>query len=417
MKTHYLIIGGGVAGTTAAETIRSRDKEAGIAIVSDEPYRFYSRIMLSKPNFFLEKIPFDQVWLKKESWYADNNVAFISGKKAVRLDPQKKAVTLDDGAEVSYEKLLVAVGGAARKYDVPGSEKRNIFYVRTLDDAKAIIETVKHAKHAVTIGGGFVSFEMCEMLRLAGIDVTLVMREPFFWQNLLDEPSSRMIEQALEKGGVKIVRNADVEEITGGEAAEGVKLKDGTLIPCEIIIVGIGIVCETDWLKDASVAVGRGILANEYLETSVPDVWVAGDVAEFKDIVLGEQIQLGNWVNAQRQGRTVALNMLASLSAQGTKEPFRMVSFYTTQGFGITIAFVGDVRPVGDRTVIARGSQEANSYARLLVKDGELIGATLINRTQELGSISKIIERDVKVSGKEHELGDPAFNLAALTQA
>ena len=226
-----------------------------------------------------------------------------------------------------------------------------------------------------------------------------------------------MIEQALEKGGVKIVRNADVEEITGGEAAEGVKLKDGTLIPCEIIIVGIGIVCETDWLKDASVAVGRGILANEYLETSVPDVWVAGDVAEFKDIVLGEQIQLGNWVNAQRQGRTVALNMLASLSAQGTKEPFRMVSFYTTQGFGITIAFVGDVRPVGDRTVIARGSQEANSYARLLVKDGELIGATLINRTQELGSISKIIERDVKVSGKEHELGDPAFNLAALTQA
>ena len=174
MKTHYLIIGGGVAGTTAAETIRSRDKEAGIAIVSDEPYRFYSRIMLSKPNFFLEKIPFDQVWLKKESWYADNNVAFISGKKAVRLDPQKKAVTLDDGAEVSYEKLLVAVGGAARKYDVPGSEKRNIFYVRTLDDAKAIIETVKHAKHAVTIGGGFVSFEMCEMLRMAGIAVTLI---------------------------------------------------------------------------------------------------------------------------------------------------------------------------------------------------------------------------------------------------
>ncbi len=411
MRATYFIIGGGVAGTTAAETIRGRDKEASIAIVSDEPYRFYSRIILSKPNFFLEKIPFDQVWLKKESWYSDNNITLIAGKKATQLDAFKKTILLDDGREVGYEKLLLAVGGNARKYDIPGSEKQNIFYIRTLDDAKAVIVAVKKAKRAVVIGGGFVSFEMCDMLRLAGIDVTFIMREPFFWQTLLDEPSGRMIEEALEKGGVKILRNAEVVEITGGEAAEGVKLKDGAVIACEMIIVGIGIVFPTDWLREAGIAVGHGILTNEYLETNVQDVWAAGDATEFNDVVLGERMQLGNWVNAQRQGMVAGMNMT------GQRDPFRLVSFYTTQGFGITIAFVGDVRPFADRQVIARGSKELGSYARILVKNGKAVGATLLNRTQELGQIAKIIERNVNVSGREQEFADPAFNLTALVQS
>ncbi len=420
MDVRYLIIGGGVAGTTAAETIRQRDAVGSIAIVSDEPYRFYSRIMLSKPNFFLEKIPFDHIWLKSEAWYGENNIELLLGKRAIRLDPAQKLVVLKSGEELRYQKLLLAVGGCARTWGVAGGDKRGIHCLRTLDDAKNIIAAMQSARaaravaqtgrapRALAIGGGFVSFEMCEMLRRGGLEVSLVLRESHYWKPILDTSSGQMIEAALEKGGVKIFRNAEVSEVNGGEAAEGVTLQDGTEIPCELIIVGIGVVCPFAWLEAGGVAVSRGILANEYLETSIPDVWVAGDAAEFNDVILGDRVQLGNWVNAQMQGRVAAFNML------GDRKPFQMVSFYTTQGFGITIAFTGDVRPLSGRTVITRGSPELGWYVRLIVKQGEVVGATLINRTTELGLISKIIEQDVNVTGKEQQLVDPAFDLRTL---
>lgn len=414
-KFTYLIIGGGVAGTTAAETIRARDREESIAIVSDEPYRFYSRIMLSKPNFFLEKIPFDQVWLKKESWYGENNIRFLAGKKAVKLDATAKTVTLDDGTELGYEKLLLAVGGSARKWTIPGSDKTGVLYLRTLDDAKAVIAGVKTMKRAVAIGGGFISFEMCEMMRMAGLEVDLILRESHYWDPMLDKASGQMIEAALEKGGVRIFRNAEVAEVTGTDKVEGVTLKDGTKLPCDLVIVGIGVFCPHDWLKESGVKTERGITANEYLETGAPDIWTAGDSAEFNDLILGERVQLGNWVNAQMQGRTAAMNILVSRGVSGaSKQPFKMVSFYTTQGFGITIAFTGDVRPLPDRKIITRGSPEINSYARLVVAGDEVVGATLINRTQELGLISKIIEKDIKVASLENALADTSIDLKKI---
>lgn len=407
-KFTYLIIGGGIAGTTATETIRQQDPDGSIAIVSDEPYRLYSRLMLSKPNFFLEKIPFEQIWLKKESWYKENKIELIAGKKAAGFDPFKKIVKLNSGQNIGYEKLLLAIGGCPRLWPVPGADKQGVFYLRTLDDAQAVINAVKTAKQAITIGGGFISFEMCEMLRMAGIEVILILRESYYWEPTLDEVSGRMIESALERGGVKIIRNAEVAEIKGEKNVSGVILKNGQEIDCDMIIAGIGVFCPMEWLKSSGLGVNRGILSNEYLETNLPDVWTAGDAAEFSDLVLGEQVQLGNWVNAQVQGRVAGANMA------GKHEPFRMVSFYTTQGFGITIAFVGDVRPDKDRLIIPRGSKESNSYGRIIVKDGEVIGATLINRTPELSVISKIIEKDVKISGKEKELVNPNFDLKTL---
>ena len=404
----YLIVGGGIAGTTAAEVIRQNDTDSTIVIVSDEPHRLYSRIMLSKPNFFLEQIPFDRVWLKPDSWYGDNRITLLAKKKAVLLDAEKKEIKLDDGEVIRYGKLLLALGGCARRWDVPGGDKKGIFYLRTLDDARAIIAAVKSAKHAVCVGGGFVSFEMCEMLRLAGVEVTLALRDSYYWEPILDQPSGAIIETALEKGGVKILRKTEVKEAMGGEGVESILLSSGERIPADMIIVGIGVACPLEWVQMAGIAVNRGILANEYLETNLADVWTAGDAAEFQDVILAERIQLGNWVNAQMQGRRAGFNMV------GKKEPFRLVSFYTTQGFGITIAFVGDVRPGADRTVIPRGRAESGSYGRIIVKDGEVIGATLINRTQELAAISKIIEKDISVVGHEGDLGNSAFNLGDL---
>ncbi len=410
----YLIIGGGVAGTTAAETLRQNDKDGGVAIVSDEP-RMYSRIMLSKPNFFLGKIPFDQIWLREERWYAENKIDFIGETMAQNLDPQNKTITLKDGRILKYEKLLLATGGEARRWPIPGSDKKGVCYLRDLKEAQTLIENVKTAKQAIAIGSGFVSFEMCDMMRQADLEVTLVMREPYYWFPLLDEESARIIEDALQKGGVKIFRDAEVCEILGKEKIEGVILKDNTKIDCQFALIGIGLSCNLDWIKESGIKMNKGILTNEYLETNIPDIYAAGDVAEFNDLVLGEKIQLGNWVNAQVQGKTAAHNMLASFDKLRTRQPFKMVSFYTCIGFGLNIAMSGDVRMKPEYRIIKRRSPESGSFARIIVDaNDEIIGATFINRTQDMSVINKLIESDFKVASHETELADVNFNLKQL---
>ncbi|MDD5109737.1 MAG: FAD-dependent oxidoreductase [Patescibacteria group bacterium] len=407
-EVKYLIIGGGVAGTTAAETIRERDATGSITIVSDEPYRLYSRIMLSKPNFFLGKIPFEQIWLKSESWYTDKRITFMPGTRAQTLDAENQQVTLSNGMVFRYEKLLLAVGVLPNAWQVPGSDRRGVNQLRTLDDAKVIIQGIKRVKHAVCIGSGFTTFEMCDMLRMAGVDVTVVMREPHYWDPLLDSVSGGLIEQAMVKGGVKIVRQALVKTVDGGRSVTGVTLESGEKIPCSMVIAGVGTYVPCDWVKTGGVAVNRGILANEYLETNFSNIWTAGDCAEFNDLILEEQLVLGNWANSRQQGALAGGNMV------GGRTAFKMVSFYTANGFDITIAFVGDVR-AKDRQVIVRGSSAQGFYIRLIVDDhDEIAGATFINKTPEMAPVSKLIETNVKVSPIRPQLEDPAFDLHKL---
>jgi NAD(P)H-nitrite reductase large subunit len=404
----YLIIGGGVAGVTAAETVRQKDPTGTIGIVSDEPYILYSRVMLSKPNFFLGKVPFDQVWLKGAEWYKENNIAFLGGKTVSALDVSKKNIKLSDGGSVSYEKLLIATGTATRKASMPGADKKGVHYLRSLEDGKGIMENIKTAKNAVTVGGGFIGFEMADLMQLAGLKTTVVLREPYFWDPTLDEASGKMIESAMGKVGVNILHGTEIVEVTGGELVEGVVLKDGTKILCEIVIFGIGTVSHLDWMKSAGLNFNRGILANEFMEASMPDVWTAGDIAEYKDLLLGESVQMGNWVSAHEQGRIAGLGMV------GQRQAFKFVSFYTTNGFGLTVAFVGDASPGPDRVVIPRGSPEINSYARIILVNNEIEGATLINRIQEMGTISKLIEGNIDVSTHHAKLADPNFDLKKL---
>jgi NAD(P)H-nitrite reductase large subunit len=413
----YLIIGGGAAGTSAAETIREKDAFGTIAIISDEAHPLYSRVMLSKPNFFLGKIPFDQIWMKGANWYETNKITFVGGRTVTALDAGKKIVTLDDGKQISYEKLLIATGVRTRPWNIPGSDKKGIFSLRTLEDGQKIMEAIKTGKKAVTIGGGFIGFEMADLMHLAGLDTTMLLREDYFWQPTLDETSGKMIENALAVAGVKILKNTEVTEVVGEENTEGVVLKDGTKLDCDIIIVGIGVVPPNlDFAKNAGIETKNAILANEFLETNVADIWTAGDIAEYKDLLLEENIQLGNWVNAREQGRVAGLNMAASAGVSGAEKTlFRFVSFYTTQGVGINIAFVGDARPLPDRTIILRGSPESGSYERILVDTkGELVGATMINRTGDMSTISKLIENNVDITTHATDLGDANFDLKNL---
>lgn len=406
----YLIVGGGIAGTTAAETLRKGDPDATIAIVSDEPYPFYSRVLLSKPAFLLGKQPFDSVWMKKPEWYGENRIAFLGGETATALDPNAKVVTLGGGETIHYDKLLLAGGVHPRKWDVPGAEKKGVHYLRTLDHAKAIIDDLKagEKKRAVMIGSACVTFEVAEILRSIGVEVTEIMREHWFWQPGLSERESMIVEKHLVDHGVKIIRDMEVAEVLGDGKVEGVQLRDGAIIPCDMVFAFIGVMMPTKWLEPSGIALDRGIVADEYLATSLPDVWTAGDTARYNDVLLHDRVMMGNWMNARTQGEIAAENML------GKKQRFELVSFHTSHGFGNMIGFAGDGRVADDRTYLYRGDEAAGAFGRIIVRGNAIVGATMVNRIPELGTLVKLIEKSVDISTKHAELQDPNFDLKTL---
>jgi NAD(P)H-nitrite reductase large subunit len=406
----YLIIGGGIAGTTAADTIRSRDKDGTIAIVSDEPYPFYSRVLLSKSPFLTGSQPFETVWMKKPEWYVENRIVFHGGRSAVKLDANRKVVTLDGGEEMTYEKLLLATGVHNRPWPVAGADKKGIHYLRTLDHAKAIIDDLREAngKHAVMIGSACVSFEVAEILLARGVQVTEVMRERWFWEPSLSQREASIVEKHLVDRGVEIIRETEVMEVMGGERVTGVRLKDGREIPCDMIFAFIGVIVPTQWLESSGIALDRAILCDDHLQTTLPDVWTAGDIARYKDIILDEQVLMGNWMNARAQGEVAGANMA------GDHRHFEMVSFHSSHGFGNMINFAGYVSLKEGRREIYRGDESSGKIGRFILRGERIVGATNVNRTAEISTIVKLIAKRVDVSNHIGELEDPNFDLAKL---
>lgn len=406
----YVIIGGGIAGTTAAETIRKNDKEGTIAIVSDEPHPLYSRVLLSKPKWVLGEQPFDNVWLKKEEWYTENNIHLFKGLRATELDSGKKTILLSDGDILQYKKLLLATGAHNRPWSVQGADKRGIHYLRTVDDAKALNEVAQgEPKKVIMVGSACVSFEIIEILQSRGFEVTEVMREKYFFEPQLSQEEVAPIERTLEEKGVKIIREAEVECVLGDEFVKGVRLTDGREIPCDIILPFIGVTLPVEWINKGGVATHKGIYANQYLETNVPDVWTAGDTAENWDSMLEQTVIMGNWMSARLQGEIAGKNMSST-----ERQAFEQVSFHASHGFGFQIGFTGDVRPLEGRTIIHYPVPEKDAHCRIIISKGRIIGGTTVNRPDLMGAITKIIKAKIDVSDRLEELKNGTLDLKTL---
>lgn len=411
----YVIVGGGIAGTTAAETIRKRDAEGAIAIISDEPHPLYSRVLLSKPKWVLGEQPFDNVWLKNDAWYAEKNIHLFRGLTATALDADRKRVTLSDGDVLSYEKLLLATGAHSRPWTVPGAEKQGVLSLRTVDDARAIAKAAQgEPKRVVTIGSSCVSFEIIEILRTRGFTVTEVMRERYYFEPSLSRAEGELIEKVLTANEVEIIRENEVAEVLGSDSVTGVRLKDGREIPCDIVLAFIGVVYPLAWLKSAGLAVNRGILANTFLETNLPGVYSAGDTTESWDEALGEVVIMGNWMSARLQGEVAGKNMSAGPAEERT--PFHQVSFHTSHGFGYQIGWVGDVRVGGDRIELHHPTPEPDSYCRLILWHGRVVGGTAVNRPDLMGMITKLIQSREDVSARLKDLGEVVTAATPLPQ-
>lgn len=407
-KFDYLIIGGGIAGTTAAEEIRSKDQNGSIAIVTEESERLYSRVLL--PHFLRNENSLESLFVRKPENYQQKNIQLLTSTRAVKVDTQNKIVTTFGKGDFGYEKLLIASGGKVNKIDILGSDIPEVVYMRTLEDVKKIKEVMSRSQEAVVIGGGFIGADLAQSFVQNNLKTYAIIREKTFWETVVGENSGKLLSLILTRNGVNLVTEAQVTEFVGQKKLQSVKLSNGREIKADIIGVGIGIHLDIEYLKDSGLTIKKGVVTNEFLETSVPGVWAAGDIAEFYDPLSKRYHSLGNWANASSQGRTVGINMV------GEKVAFQTASMYSINIFDSNFSFLGD--PIVDEQteIIERGGVEQGKLGRVLLREDIITGASLINMPLERNAITNLIKNRTKLTASKNKLSDTSLDLTQLNQ-
>ncbi len=382
----FLIIGGGITGTTAAEELRKLDKDAEITIVSAERHRLYSRVLL--PRYIKGTLPRERCFLKPETWYSEKNIKCLFETVAISIDAKGKTVSTIDGETIAFDKLLLATSGNLIKFP---NELRGISYLRTIDDADHLIEllgelaTVPIGKRrAGIVGGSFIAVEYLNFFAQHKLPADLFMLEETFFGGALDADSFAILRERIETKGICVHPKKSTSRLIGKTVLEGVECGDERF-DLSLLGVGIGVRPDLAMFGAAGLDVDRGIITNEFLETNSPDVFAAGDVAEFFDLYADRHVVVGNWLNAQAQGRIVAQNMF------GERTPFSAVRAYSTSVCGIEVVFIGDADPELADSIVKRGSLAEGGVTQIFVRDGRVVGATLVNRNSDRAELTSLI--------------------------
>lgn len=387
MQKRYVIVGGGIAGTTAAEELRKRDESADITIVEAEAHVCYSRVLL--PHYVKGVVPREKVFIKKPEWYGTHHIELLTSTRVTAIDTKNRHVAIDDGRELPYDALLLATGGDV---NLAPDDARGVSYLHSLDDADHLLALLGEVRtlpmpdqRAVVVGGGFISLEYINIFAHYGLPTTVVMRGAGFWSRALSPHAQQLLANHAEKNNVTLIVNEPNVSFEGEKEVTAVATGSGARIPARIVGVGVGIHTDTSVLTAAGIAVGDGILASEILETSAAGVYTAGDVVEFDHHVYGRRLQIGNWANAQAQGRAAAKAMT------GDAEPFAVVTSYATQLLGMHVVFIGDTSRSHADNVVAHVATDTASVD-LFMRSGAIVGAILVGDITLRGAITKAIQ-------------------------
>jgi nitrite reductase (NADH) large subunit len=407
-----IIIGNGAAGATAAEVIRKGSKDIGVSIYSDEPYPFYSRIKL--PHFLGDEIAQEDAYIYKDSWYKENGMEFHPGTRIKKIKPAEKYVTTERGENVSYDRLLFATGSANFVPPIKGREKKGFFTLRTIKDVLSIKEYSSKNKNAVLIGGGLLGLEAARGLKVRGLDVTVVEFFSRLLPRQLDERGAKVLQRLIENIGIKVALSGESDEVLGKDNVTGLRLKDGRTIECSLIIISAGITPRIELAKEAGIAVNKGIIINERMETSIKDVYAAGDCAEFQGRIYGL------WTASSEQGTAAGNNIAGSGAVYNGTVPSA-----TLKIVGIDLTSIGVVNPPsppsslegvkseGYREII-REDGSNGVYKKLVIKDGKIVGAILLGDAKEVRIVGKLIKNGVDISRYEDNLSDAKFDLKKI---
>jgi NAD(P)H-nitrite reductase large subunit len=411
----YLIVGASAAGTGAVEAIREMDPMGTIVVVSEEQCTQYSRPMIS--DYVSGKADVQKIKCRNEDFWKENNAELRLGKKAVALNLKEKTVSLEDGEMIAYEKLLLATGGKPFVPKMEGQDKDGVFTFTTIADAQRLAEKIDsiHAKSAVVIGAGLIGISVTDALVKRGLKVTVVELQEKILSLLLDAKASDVVEKLIRQAGVSFVTGQSVQKIVGTPENEGtvggVILTKGDQIPCDVVIVAIGVIPRTELIAGTAVKINRGIVVDEHMQTNVPDVYASGDVAEAYDFILNQNRLLPLWPLAVLEGRVAGYNMA------GLKTSYEGgTNMSSLKYFSVPIVSIGLANPKDDPAleILVKQDADRNVYKKLVLKNNIIVGMTLVNCIERAGILYNLMKNQVNVKKFKKDLLRDDFNLAVL---
>jgi NADPH-dependent 2,4-dienoyl-CoA reductase/sulfur reductase-like enzyme/nitrite reductase/ring-hydroxylating ferredoxin subunit len=365
-----VIVGGGAAGLAAADMLRREGYEGPVTLISADTDPPVDRPNLSK-DYLAGEAQDDWIPLWPSETYAEKHIDLLLNRRVTSLDPASRRILIEDGSTRDFGALLIATGADPVRLPIPGPDAPRVRYLRSYADSRAIAELAQHARHAVVVGASFIGLEVSASLRARGIAVDVVAPEQAPLERVMGREVGRFVQSLHEAKGVVFHLGQTVTAID----EQTVTLSGGTTLDADLVVIGVGVKPATSLAENAGLTVDRGIAVNEYLETSVPGIFAAGDVARWPDPHSGERIRVEHWVVAERQGQVAARNIL------GRRERYDAVPFFWSQHYDVTIRYVGHAERWD--AVQIDGTLERQNCSVTYKRGGRTLGVATIGRDRE----------------------------------
>ena len=400
-----IVAGNGIAGITVARLVREKNPDARIRIYSQEKLHYYPRPQLTEV-MGAERLDAKDLILYQPSWYEDRRIEVSLGVSVERIDREASSVVLSDGSRAEYNVLVLAVGARGNRPPISGLDKQGCFTLRTFEDLLSIRQFASNARRGVVIGGGLLGLEAAKGLRSLGLDVSVVEFFPRLLPRQLDVEGADLFRARLEAMGIRVFVNAATSAISGKARVDGIVLKDGTTLPCDLILVSAGITPNKELAEGAGLATGKGVIVDSTMRTSDPDIFAVGDCAEHEGRIYGIIPA------ATDQARVAADNITGNATVyRGT------IPSNTLKAVGIDLTSIGVVTPEADGFEEFRVRDDANGlYKKVALRDGKVVGAIVIGETRSVPYLAQLINRGIDVSLVKDRLLDAGFDLKAFVR-
>lgn len=392
----YVVIGNGIAGVTAAETLRAEDAAADITVIADDPFPVYYRPALK--DYLAGRVREDKLWARSTSFYQDSRIRFLSDR-VIGIQAGQHTVQLASGRTVGYSRLLLANGARASRLTCPGTDLMGVTTLRTVADYQAVVSRLSTARRIVVSGSGTLALETLETLRHRGYQVIHLLRRRTLWSEVLDATASDLVLQQERRDGVDVRIEEEIAEINGKNGQViGVVTTGGSHIPCDMVLIAIGVEPILDFIKSSGIPCGRGVKVDSSMRTSAPDIYAAGDVLETSDPMTGRTRVIGQWYPAIQQGRAAAYSMLDLLDSG---RPFRSSTFYNaTFLYGLDFASVGLTQMPKDgkdyQEIVA--DPQPRTYRKVLLKGGIAVGMLALGDRKGMLVFKRAIDSGVNLT-------------------
>lgn len=404
----FVIVGGGLAGAKIAEALRDRDFDGEITVLSEEDHLPYERPPLSK-EFFAGKKTLPEFTVHDGEWFRDHRVDLRPGTTATAIDPAAHTVSLPDGSTISYDKLALATGSRSRRLDIPGSDAEGVHYVRTVDQAAALLRTLAADKKLVVVGAGWIGLEIAASARGFDVDVTVLEHAGLPLESTLGPEMGEVFAALHRQNGVDLRTGTDVTAISvDGGHASGVTLIDGTVIPADAVLIAVGALPNTELASEAGIDVENGVLVDAGLQSSDPDVVAVGDIAAAQHPILNARIRVEHWANALNQPETAAETMLGRPA-----EYVRMPYFFTDQ-YDLGMEYVGHAPHGGYSRVVTRGDVDKREFLAFWLDSANKVLAGMNVNIWDAGDAIKELVASSRPVDPER-LADPEIPLAEVS--